>query len=260
MNLCPAGTATFSAPLPGRPPYPKAGSRSPATEPFRVLSVLVVEDDPNARKFISLTLKKAGYHVREVASGEEALELFDLHRPSIALLDLGLPGMDGFELCAELRQRSEDMAILILTGRSDDSDKVSGLDLGADDFLVKPFGPDVLLARINAVLRRCFRQSHTPDVLTLHDIRLEFHTMKVFKGGKEVDLTKREFALLAAFLKHPGEVLTREQLRGEVWGKNHFGSAKALDVFVCKLREKLEDNPAHPKYFRTEWGVGFVCG
>ena len=152
------------------------------------------------------------------------------------------------------------MAILILTGRSDDSDKVSGLDLGADDFLVKPFGPDVLLARINAVLRRCSRQHLLADVLTLHDLRLEFHTLKVFKGDKEVDLTKREFALLAAFLKHPGELLTREQLQRAVWGENHFGSAKALDVIVCKLREKLEDNPAHPKYFKNEWGVGFVCG
>lgn len=260
MNLSPVGTAKFSAPPPGLLPHRQAGAPGQVAESFRVLSVLVVEDDPSARKFISLTLKKAGYQVREAGSGEEALALFDLQRPSVALLDLGLPGMDGFELCAELRQRSEDMAILILTGRSDDSDKVSGLDLGADDFLVKPFGPDVLLARINAVLRRCSRQSHTADVLTLHDIRLEFHTLKVFKGSKEIDLTKREFALLAAFLKHPGEVLTRERLCGEVWGKNHFGSAKALDVFICKLREKLEDNPAHPKYFRTEWGVGFVCG
>ena len=123
------------------------------TEPMSACSVLVVEDDPGARKYISLTLQKAGYQVREAESGEEALELFDRQTPRVALLDLGLPGMDGFELCSEMRQRSEDMAILILTGRSDDSDKVSGLDLGADDFLVKPFGPDVLLARINAVLR-----------------------------------------------------------------------------------------------------------
>jgi DNA-binding response OmpR family regulator len=220
----------------------------------------VVEDDPSARKYISLTLQKAGYQVMEAGSGEEALELFD-HQPTrVALLDLGLPGMDGFELCAEIRQRSEDMAILILTGRSDDSDKVSGLDLGADDFLVKPFGPDVLLARINAVLRRCSRQNQTADVITLHDLRLEFHTLKVYKKDREVDLTKREFALLAAFLKHAGEVLTRDRLHEEIWGENHYGSAKALDVLVCKLREKLEDDPAHPKYFRTAWGVGFVCG
>jgi DNA-binding response OmpR family regulator len=222
--------------------------------------VLVVEDDPGARKFIRTALQKAGFKVTEADCGEDALDLFDRCPPQVALLDIGLPGMDGFEVCREMRQRRPGTAILILTGRGDDSDKVSGLDQGADDYLVKPFGPEVLVARIKAVLRRCSRQNETSDVLTLGDLRLEFHTLKVFKGDKEVDLTPREFALLAAFLKHPGEVLTRDQLRGEVWGENHYGSAKALDVFVCKLREKLEDDPAHPKYFLTERGVGFICG
>jgi DNA-binding response OmpR family regulator len=168
--------------------------------------------------------------------------------------------MDGFKLCTEIRKRSEDTAILILTGRGDDSDKVFGLDLGADDYLVKPVAPDVLVARINAVMRRCKRQNQTSDVLSIGDLRMELHTLKVFKGNREVDLTKREFALLAAFLKHPGEVLSRDKLRDEVWGENHHGNAKGLDVFVCKLREKLEDDPTHPEYFRTAWGVGFVCG
>lgn len=260
MNLCPVGA---SKPLP-----PPIGSLSPRrgfapglqADPLRPCSVLVVEDDEFARKYIRMTLQKAGYHVVEAGTGEEALDLFDQQPPNAVLLDIGLPGMDGFEVCQMMRARREDMAILILTGRSDDSDKVSGLDLGADDYLVKPFGPDVLLARINAVLRRCFRQIQDSDVLTLGDLRLEFHTMKVFKGPNPIDLTKREFSLLATFLKHPGEVLSRDRLRNEVWGENHFGSAKALDVFVCKLREKLEDDPAHPKYFRTAWGVGFVCG
>lgn len=223
-------------------------------------STLVVEDDPGARKYIRITLQKAGFKVMEASSGEEALELFDRRPPRVALLDIGLPGMDGFEVCQKMRKRRDDLAILILTGRGDDSDKVSGLDLGADDYLVKPFGPDVLVARIKAVLRRCTRQNHTSDVLTLGDLRLEFHTLKVFKGDRVVNLTPHEFTLLAAFLKHPAKVLTREQLRAEVWGENHSGSSKALDVLVCKLREKLEDDPAHPKYFRTEWGVGFVCG
>jgi DNA-binding response OmpR family regulator len=222
--------------------------------------VLVVEDEPGARKYLRITLQKAGFKVQEAGSGEEALDLFEQHPPQVALLDIGLPGMDGFEVCQWMRQRRENMAILMITGRADDSDKVSGLDLGADDYLVKPFGPEVLVARINAVLRRCSRQNHTSDVLTLGDIRMEFHTLKVFKGEKEIDLTPREFALLAAFLKHPAEVLTRDRLRREVWGANHFGSTKALDVFVCKLREKLEDDPTHPTHFKTEWGVGYICG
>lgn len=223
-------------------------------------TALVVEDDCMARKYIRITLQKAGFKVMEASNGEEALELFHQEQPRVALLDIGLPGMDGFEVCRRMRQQREDMAILILTGRGDDTDKVSGLELGADDYLVKPFGPEVLVAQIKAVLRRCVRQNQTSDVLTHGDLRLEFHTLKVFKGNREVDLTPREFTLLAAFLKHPGEVLTREQLHREVWGEQHHVSPKALDVNIFKLREKLEEDPAHPRYFRTERGVGYICG
>lgn len=222
-------------------------------------AILVVEDDQSARKFIRITLQKAGFKVLEAGDGEEALELFERRTPRVALLDIGLPGMDGFQLCQTMRQRREDLAILMITGRADDADKVSGLELGADDYVVKPFGPDVLVARIKAVLRRCTRRNGAPEVLTLGDLRMDLLTMKVFKRGREIDLTPKEFALLATFLRHPGEVLTRDRLRREIWGENHFGSAKALDVFICKLREKLEDDPAHPSHFRTEWGVGFIC-
>lgn len=222
-------------------------------------TVLVVEDDPGARKYISLTLQKAGCRVVEAGSGEEGLDLFDEASTQVALVDLGLPGMDGFELCSEIRRRREDTAILIVTGRGDDTDKVWGLDLGADDYLVKPFGPEILVARINAVLRRCRRKLQSLDGLRLGQLRLEFHKMKVFKANVPVALTPHEFALLTAFLRHPGEVLTREWLHREVWGENHAGSSKALDVLVCKLREKLEDDPAHPELFRTERGVGFIC-
>lgn len=260
MNLCPLRATKPCPPPIGALPHVNTSAISTLGRISPSCTVLVVEDDPSARKYIRISLEKAGCQVIEAESGEEALELFERHFPEVALLDIGLPGMDGFEVCQTMRQRRPDMAILILTGRGDDSDKVSGLDLGADDYLVKPFGPNVLVASINAVLRRCTRHSQTTDTLSLGDIRLEFHTLKVFKGDREIDLTKREFALLATFLRHPGEVLSRDKLRAEIWGENHFGSAKALDVFVCKLREKLEDDPARPKYFKTAWGVGFVCG
>lgn len=260
MSLCHVGAPKPCPPPMRFMPYAKGTAPKPVDSLHEACRVLIVEDDPIARKYIRITLQKTGFQVLEAGSGEEALNLFEQHPPNVVLLDLGLPGMDGFEVCQLMRKQREDLAILILTGRSDDSDKVSGLDLGADDYLVKPFGPDVLLARINAVLRRCNRQHQGSDVLTLDDLRLEFRTMKVFKAGQPVDLTRREFALLATFLTHQGEVLTRDRLRSEIWGENHFGSAKALDVFVCKLREKLEDDPAHPKYFKTAWGVGFVCG
>ena len=224
------------------------------------LDVMVVEDDPGARKYIRIALQKAGYQVREAGSGEEALGLMDERPPGIVLLDIGLPGIDGFEVCRRLRSWREDLAILMITGRSGDADKVSSLDLGADDYLVKPFNPDVLMARIRAVARRCCRPPQPAEGLEHGDLRIEFLGMKVFKGDREVDLTPREFSLLAAFLRHPDEILTRDRLHREVWGEHHFGSAKALDVLVCKLREKLEDDPAHPKRFRTEWGVGYRFG
>ncbi len=221
---------------------------------------LVVEDDPEARTYIRLVLQKSGFKVTAVGSGEEAMDHFHREPLQVALLDVGLPGMNGFEVCKQMRACREDLAILMLTGRGEDSDKVSGLNLGADDYLVKPFEPTVLMARIHAVLRRCTRQSEDLLVLTQGDLRAELLGMKVYKGGREVDLTPREFILLTAFLRNPGRVLTRDWLRDAVWGKDHHGSAKAVDVLVCKLREKLEDDPAHPTRFRTEWGLGFIAG
>lgn len=258
MNLCPPHALEPRQPvgplhrsIPALPQIFNAGNRC---------TVLVVEDDPGALKYLSLTLQKAGCHVVEAGSGEDGLALFEEARAQVVLVDLGLPGMDGFELCTEIRKRREETAILIVTGRGDDSDKVWGLHLGADDYLVKPFGPEILVARINAVLRRCSRKAPSLDGLRLGPLRLEFQKMKVFKGDTPVALTPHEFALLAAFLRHPGEVLTREWLHREVWGENHVGSSKALDVLVCKLREKLEDDPARPRTFLTERGVGFICG
>lgn len=220
---------------------------------------LVVEDDPQARKYIRITLKEAAFHVLETDNGEEAMEILHHRFPRVVLLDIGLPGIDGFEVCSRMRAQREDMGILILTGRGDDAAKVSALNLGADDYLVKPFSPEVLVARVNAVLRRCSQQIRVSSTLILGDLRLDTLTMRTYKDGAEVDLTLRELALLSAFLRHPGEVLTREELSEEIWGQNHFGSTKAVDVYVCKLREKLEKDPTHPCHFLTERGVGFVC-
>ena len=166
-------------------------------------TVLVVEDDPHARRFIKTTLRKAGFQVMEAESAEEALPLFDCQPARVALLDIGLPGMDGFELCRKIRERGEEVAILILTGRGSDADRVFGLNLGADDYLVKPFSPEVLVASIKAVLRRCLRQAPASDTIILGDLKLEFRTMKVWKGDREVDLTPREFSLLVALLGQP---------------------------------------------------------
>ena len=218
---------------------------------------LVVEDDPMAQKYLRLVLQKAGFSVAVAGSGEEAMELFAQQPPRLVLLDIGLPGIDGFRVCQLMRKRRADVAIVMLTGRGCDADYVSGLEHGADLYLVKPFESDVQMLGIKALLRRCTSQASASDALILGDLRLEFPTSRVFKNGEELNFTRHEFTLLAAFLKHPGEVLTRAQLMEQVWGANHASSPKALDVLVFRLREKLEENPARPTRLKTEWGVGY---
>lgn len=225
------------------------------------LWVLIVEDEPLARLSIRAALLKGGFRVIEAESGEQALGLFDqTPSPDVVILDIGLPGLDGFEVCQKIREKREDTAILMLTARSDAADKITGLELGADDYLVKPFNPGELVARIRAVLRRSAQRSHSMEPLVFGELHLDIQSQKAYKSGVDVNLSPREFALLAALLRHPGQVMSRDQLGKEVWGVTHRCNARALDVFVCKLRDKIEDDPARPHYVKTAWGAGYVCG
>ena len=255
MASCPPD-ARLSAPTPVRRPV----SRNLGTFPVPLPSepVLVVEDEPRTRRYLCLALQKSGFKVLEAGHGAEAMELFHRQVPRVVLLDIGLPDMSGFDLCRAMRQQREDLAILMATGRAEDADKVTGLELGADEYLVKPFGPEVLVASIKAVLRRCTHAPSPSGELAYGPLRLDPLTLKAFKDDRELDLTPKEFALLALFLRHPGQVLTRERLHQEIWGEHHYCCPKTLDVFICKLREKLEADPAHPVHLRTERGVGFV--
>jgi len=249
----------------GPPPptkVPAASQADPASNaPGAAPCVLVVEDEPLARVSIRATLQKAGFLVIEAESGEQALGLFDQGpAPDVVILDIGLPGLDGFEVCQAMRTKRADVAILMLTARADPADKINGLTLGADDYLVKPFNPGELVARIRAVLRRSAHQAPSKEPLMYGELRLEPRSQKAFKRGVDANLSPREFALLAALLRHPGQVMSREKLAGEVWGPAHRGNARALDVFVCKLRDKIEDDPDHPAYVRTAWGAGYISG
>lgn len=222
--------------------------------------VLVVEDEPLARTSIRATLSKEGFRVVEAGSGEEALGLFDAAAPHVVILDIGLPGLDGFEVCQKIRVKRADTGILMLTARTDPEDKITGLTLGADDYLVKPFNPGELIARIRAVLRRSLLMNQAEEPLAFGDLCLDFQAQQALKNGVDVNLSPREFMLLAILLRHPGQVMTRDQLGREVWGANHHGNARALDVFVCKLREKIEDDPTNPQIIRTVRGAGYVGG
>jgi len=175
------------------------------------------------------------------------------------LLDLGLPDMDGTDVLRHLRETHPDLPVLLLTARTDDTDKIVGLELGADDYLTKPFNPRELLARIRAILRRADREAQPspPELLEAAGIRLDLaaHTAKV--EGRPVQLTPREFLLLTAFLRSPGRALTRDDLRTVLWGPDYVGDPKTVDVYVSRLREKVERDPAHPTRILTVWGVGY---
>jgi len=225
------------------------------------LLILVVEDEPLARLSIRTALTREGFSVLEAGSGEESLVHFDrVPSPDVVILDIGLPGLDGFEVCQRIRSKREDTAILMLTARADPSDKITGLTLGADDYIVKPFNPGELVARIRAVLRRSAQRTPSLEPLVFGPLHLDVQTQKAFKSGVDVNLSPREFSLLAALLRRPGQVLSRDQLGKEVWGETRNGSARALDVFVCKLRDKIEDDPSTPTCVRTVRGKGYVCG
>ena len=223
--------------------------------------MLVVEDEAATRLSIRVALLKDGFRVIEAESGEEALRHFDqTSGPDVVILDIGLPGLDGFAVCQKIREKREDTAILMLTSRAEPEDKITGLSLGADDYVVKPFNPGELVARIRAVVRRSAQRSVSIEPLVFEALVLDVQALRAFKAGVDVNLSPREFALLAALIRHPGQVMSREQLGKEVWGTTERGNARALDVFVCKLREKIEDNPARPHYVKTAWGAGYICG
>ena len=219
--------------------------------------VLVVEDEDSIRRFITLNLEAAGYEVGEAVSGEEALTQLMTFAPDVLVLDLMLPGMDGLEVCQRVRDVAPEILIIILTAKSQDSDKILGLELGADDYMVKPFNPFELIARIKAMLRRRGSfQGNTP-VYTYDSLSLDVAAKKLYKNDLEVELTPTEFSLLKMFMENPGIALNRNEILNAIWGEDYFGDTKTLDVHIRRLREKIEDNPSDPNYIKTVWGSGY---
>jgi DNA-binding response OmpR family regulator len=219
-----------------------------------VPSILVVEDESSIASFVSLYLKNAGYAVRTAATGGEALTQAAAHEPSLIVLDLMLPDIDGLEVCKRIRQRS-DVPILMLTARDEDVDKIIGLEVGADDYLTKPFNPRELVARVKSILRRSTpeRRDRATEVIVHGDLRIDSGRREVNVGEEEIQLAPKEFDLLWELLDHRGLVLTRDQLLERVWGYTFAGDTRTVDVHVRQLRRKLGD--ASP--IVTVWGVGY---
>jgi DNA-binding response OmpR family regulator len=218
--------------------------------------VLLVEDDPRIRTSLRLVLEDEGYVVAEAESGEAALAAFDTRPPDVILIDLMLPGMDGFDLCRNIRRRSDVPAIMV-TARTDSHDVVAGLEAGADDYVSKPIAPKELSARIRALLRRA--RTAAPEFQVIQAGRLEIRPEEgvVRLDGAEIDLTKTEFRLLSELAQNAGRVLSREHLLERVWGYDYFGDSRLVDVHIRRLRAKIEVDPADPDTVVTVRGLGY---
>jgi DNA-binding response OmpR family regulator len=218
--------------------------------------ILVVEDDERIRLSMRLALEDEGYTVDDVASGEEAVAHFTDEPPELVLIDLMLPGMDGFETCRALRKQST-VPVIMVTARSDTHDVVAGLEAGADDYVTKPFVAKELAARIRALLRRSRPTETDASVLTFGDVELEPDAGVVRRGGEEVHCTRTEFRLLCELAFNAGKVLSREQLLERVWGYDYFGDGRLVDVHVRRLRIKVEPDPGNPQFILTVRGMGY---
>ena len=218
--------------------------------------ILVVEDDERIRSSMRLALEDEGYTVDDVGSGEDAIEHFTAEPSELALIDLMLPGIDGFETCRALRRVST-VPVSMVTARSDTHDVVAGLEAGADDYVTKPFVAKELAARIRALLRRSRTEDGTSAVLSFGDVEIEPDAGVVRRDGEEVHCTRTEFRLLCELANHPGKVLSREQLLERVWGYDYFGDGRLVDVHVRRLRTKVEPDPATPRFILTVRGMGY---
>jgi DNA-binding response OmpR family regulator len=222
-----------------------------------VSTILVVDDEPIVREVVVRYLERDGFRTLEASSGDEAQRLLEREPPALIVLDVMLPGIDGFELCRWIRSRS-DLPILMLTARGEEADRIVGLELGADDYLTKPFSPRELAVRVRNLLRRAASPySDGGGALQFDDVEIDAETREVRKSGERLKLTLKEFDLLWFLAAHPRRVFSRDQLMDEVWGYRSELDTGTVTVHVRRLREKIEDDPARPRHLETVWGVGY---
>jgi DNA-binding response OmpR family regulator len=220
-------------------------------------TVLVVDDEPTIREVVVQYLRRDGYATLEAGDGNVAREMMERELPSLVVLDLMLPGTDGLSLCRWIRDRSQ-LPVIMLTARGEEADRIVGLELGADDYVTKPFSPRELVARVRTVLRRGTAASEQPHQrLRFGDIDIDAAAREVRKKGRTLKLTAREFDLLLFLARHPRRVLSRDQLMSSVWGYEPAFDSGTVTVHVRRLREKIEDDPARPRHLETVWGVGY---
>lgn len=223
------------------------------------ISILIVEDEESIRRFIKINLERAGYIVREAGSGEEGIEIARRENIDILVLDIMLPGMDGFETCKILREEFPSLGIIMLTAKTQDVDKIMGLEYGTDDYMTKPFNPMELVLRIKSLVRRMeSSQEETDDrYLEFGPFKIDVYSRRFFKNNSEMDLTPTEFSIVKIFMENPGRAFSRDEILNMVWGFDFVGDSKIVDVNIRRLRSKIELNASEPKFIETVWGIGY---
>lgn len=226
--------------------------------------VLIAEDEASIREFVVINLKRGGYEVVEAADGAEAIEKYEACGDvDVAVLDVMMPNVDGLEVCKRLRDSNKNIGIIMLTAKTQEMDKITGLMMGADDYVTKPFSPTELVARVDAIYRRVAMNSPSKpasadkDVIELGEFRLNLRSRQLTRAGRYIELTQVEFQLMEYFFTNPGAALSRTDILNEVWGTEYYGEEKIVDVNIRRLRMKIEENPSSPKHLITIWGIGY---
>ena len=219
--------------------------------------ILIIEDEPDLLRGLELNLKAEGYVVLTASRGDSGLAQALKEQPELVLLDIMLPGMNGLDVCRELRGKGFDAPIIMLTARAEELDRVLGLEIGADDYVTKPFGIRELMARIRVRLRRHAPSAQGDAKLRFGDVEVDFETYQALRGGRRVDLTGKEFEVLRLLVRHRGEIVTRDRLLDEVWGYETYPTTRTVDNHILRLRQKLEENPRDPRYILSVYGEGY---
>ena len=220
--------------------------------------ILLVEDEVSIRGFLKINLMRNDFEVIEAGTGEDGIKMALHDKPDVAVLDVMLPGIDGFQVCNELRAKYPDLGIIMLTAKGQDMDKIMGLEYGADDYIVKPFNPLEVVLRIKAILRRIENKNEdNRDKLINGPFIIDLYSQKITKNGQEIDLTPKEYLIMKTFIENPNKAFSRDELLNSVWGYNYFGDPKIIDVNIRRLRSKIEDDASSPSYIQTVWGIGY---
>ncbi len=224
--------------------------------------ILILDDEDPIRQFMKINLDYQGYQTVEASSGEEALRIFEEEKPAVAILDIMLPGISGYEVCEKIRDKSPMTGIIMVSAKSQDIDKILGLEKGADDYIIKPFNPQELILRVKSLMRRVNLNpagESSDEVRSLTDgpFTLDIYSKTFFKNDQEIDVTPTEFTILEYFIKNKGKAMTRDEIMKETWGDNYSNDTKIVDVNIRRIRAKIEENPAKPEYIETVWGTGY---